>query len=254
MKAVFYSHRGTLRQKNEDAILAAGCIVSEAQMEVPAIVLSDCNNSLFVVADGMGGYEGGALAARMLLLSLLDRLGGDDAVDEGLLRNIFREVTEQMRKTAETNMSLGGMGTTIAGLAVREGEANIFNCGDCRVYRFRGGYLDKLSHDHSVVQRLVDSGEISEDEMRKHPRKNMVTSAVKADSGINGVSVFFRKYATVTGEKFFLCSDGVWETLALEELEECLRDEDMVKGCDSLRRRLLDSDCQDNIAFVFAEI
>jgi len=254
MRAVFFSHRGNKRRKNEDALLVSGCVVSEALMESPAVVFSDRRNALLVVADGMGGYEGGALAARMLVLSLLERFGGEESVDETELRNVLCEVAGRMKATAALDGSLGGMGTTFAGLAAREEGVCVFNCGDCRVYRFHGGYLDKLSRDHSVVQELVDSGTITEEEMRTHPRKNMVTSAVQVNADMSMAPLFFKNIPAAGGEKFFICSDGVWEALPLTELEECLGAEDMLKGCDELGRKLLETDCEDNVAFVFAEI
>jgi len=101
MKAVFYSHRGNERKGNEDALLALGCVVSEASMESPATVFLDGSNGLFAVVDGMGGYKGGALAAKMTVLSLLEGLSGDDTPDEESLRILLRETAERMR--AEPN-------------------------------------------------------------------------------------------------------------------------------------------------------
>lgn len=254
MKAVFYSHRGNERKGNEDALLARGCLVSGASMEHPATADFEGSNGLFAVVDGMGGYEGSALAAKMTVLSLLEGLSGDDSPDEESLRTLLRETAERMRTEAEYSPSLSSMGATLAGLVLREGVATAFNCGDCRVYRFRSGYLDRLSRDHSVVQELVDRGEIEEDDMRTHPRKNVVTSAVQASAAGQGTSVFLREFTYVEGDAFFLCSDGVWEALPVEALEECLRMEDMTEGCNELRKRLLETDCKDNITFVFLRV
>jgi len=90
--------------------------------------------------------------------------------------------------------------------------------------------------------------------MRTHPRKNVVTAAVQVNAEEGGINVFFRECSCLEGDAFFLCSDGVWVALPVEELEECLRTEDMTDGCDELPGRLLETDCKENMTFVFLRV
>ena len=253
IKTVFFSHRGNQRQFNEDALLANGCVVSGASMENPSSILHDGENGLFAVFDGMGGYTGGALAARIAVTAFLEELPFTLPLSEERLKNILTKISRSMKNEAEKEPSLAKMGATLAGLALSEVGVTLFNCGDCRVYRFRSGYLDRLSRDHSLVQELVDRGEIAEEEMRTHPQKNIVTATVQAGSG-EDISFFFRELPRVEGDEFFICSDGVWEALVIDELEECLRMEDMTEGCKKLSQRLLETECKDNISFVFLRL
>lgn len=252
MQIVFYSNRGNERKNNEDALIARGCVVSEVSMEHPAEFFVEDSRGLFAVIDGMGGYKGGELAARITALSLFNGFWNNVSLNEENLRDLFYDIAKRMHVEAEQNPLLSKMGATLAGLVLGEDVAVVFNCGDCRVYRFRSGYLDKISRDHSLVQEFADRGDISEEEMRTHPQKNVVTAAVQA-SGTNREDIVFylNKFSCADGDAFFLCSDGVWEALPVEEIEECLGIEDMVDGCEELRRRLMGTACKDNITFVF---
>ncbi len=128
--------------------MRGGALSPERAWNIRRLRTSRARNGLFAVVDCMGGYGGGALAAKMTVLSLLEGLSGDDSPDEESLRTLLRETAERMLAEAELSPLLSSMGATLAGLVLREESAFAFNCGDCRVYRFRSGYLDRLSRDH----------------------------------------------------------------------------------------------------------
>ena len=255
MHAICFTHRGKKRTTNQDALLAGGRVAAGESMEACGRASLDAERSLFVVVDGMGGYEGGEVAAKIVVETLLDSLppslpsSKEDA--EGEVRRALDDAARRMEAATREDMRLASMGTTLAGLWADDARAFVFNCGDCRVYRYRGRFLEKLSHDHSEVQELVDTGMIDEEEMRRHPRKNVVTSAVQAGGF---PALFFREYRRVAGDAFLLCSDGVWEALSVDEMEECLGAPDTMAACEELRRRLLATDCGDNVSFVFATL
>ena len=157
-----------------------------------------------------------------------------------------------MREASRRSAELASMGATIAGAAIDRGKKTVFafNLGDCRVYRFRGGFLDKLTHDHSRVQELFDRGEISEEEMRTHPHKNVVTAGVTADDP-SASALFCREFPLQEGDKFFACSDGVWEALPIDEIERSLSGDDPLSACAALQAKLFAAACGDNVSFVF---
>jgi protein phosphatase len=207
---------------------------------------------LLSVVDGLGGHFGGGRAAEILVRHLAEgekRFGPllDLETDRRLLLEILNEAREEMHSEFLRSPDLRDMGATLAGLLLRGRSALAFNCGDCRVYRFSRGEAEKLTHDHSVVQVLVDQGEITEEEMRLHPRKNVVTSAVTlADEAFE---LTLKAVSRTEGDDFFLCSDGVWETLSLEELTYRLNDPDPGVE-DRLFQRLLAAGCRDNVSFI----
>jgi len=118
------------------------------------------------------------------------------------------------------------------------------------VYRLQGGAIEKLTHDHSYVQELFDNGEISEDKMRTHPRKNIVTSGVIAN-GPSKPEFFCGEYSFKDGDKFFACSDGVWEALPIDEIQKTLSNGDVFAACSELQKRLISAEYRDNVSFVF---
>ena len=219
-------------------------------MEHPATLRQEGPKSLCAVIDGMGGYKGGALAARMSAGFLGKSFSDRSEVSKESLQDFFRSLLGKMEKEVERDPSLREMGATLAGLMLCQEAVFVFNCGDCRVYRFRSGYLERLSRDHSLVQELVDQGTLEEDAMRTHPQKNVVTAAVQASAAGEDPTFFLKAFTYVSGDAFFLCSDGVWEALPVESLEECLREEDAAQGCEMLCRRLLETPCRDNITFI----
>jgi protein phosphatase len=219
--------------------------------------------ALFAVIDGMGGYNGGALAARVLggELARARDIGGafDPARDGEAIRGALTRASEQMASIARQNQDMSQMGAAVAGLILRERGATAFNCGDCRVYRVNGGEMERITKDHSVVQALFENGDIDEDAMRTHPRKNIVTSAVTAN--VQEVpELYVRGLSRVEYDDYFICSDGVWEAMPARALGAALGDgfpeggfpEGGFPDCaDYLRRQLLSLECRDNISFIF---
>ena len=262
MKVVAYTNMGPVRDHNEDALFAGGNVISGTSMPGPQEIDEGAFPGCLVVIDGMGGYEGGELAARLVANSLLEEaqeagvrmrdIAAEIAKERiaGALRRAVRHITRAITETPGLSPM---MGATLAGVALCSNGVLTFNCGDCRVYRQQSGYLERLTHDHSLVQELCDQGDIDEEGMRTHPRKNTVTACVSADLAY--LNVYFRRVPYATGGRFFLCSDGVWETLPVEGLESCLRGQTLMEGATTLAGALLapGSGCRDNISFFFID-
>ena len=165
--------------------------------------------------------------------------------------DILIDAAKRISDAAVKNPELSSMGAVLAGVVFCLDAALVFNCGDCRVYRHNGKCLEKLSHDHSIVQMLCDQGEIDEDSMRTYPQKNIVTSCVSADLA-NSSLYLYQVPLLQEGQKFFMCSDGVWEALSDQEIEECLSVESTYEAACTLSKKLLElgDRCHDNISFV----
>ena len=243
---MFYTNRGCARKANEDAVFVGGCAVCGANMAAPSYI--DIDKEIFCVIDGMGGYFGGVEAARITAQAFQAAEEPDNKI---WLESILQRALQRMREAVSCSPELAGMGATFAGAVIDRDKKSIFvfNSGDCRVYRLQGGFLDKLTHDHSRVQELFDRGEISEEEMRTHPNKNIVTAGVIADE-IFATEFFCREFPLKDGDKFFACSDGVWEALPIDEIEKSLSGGDMLAACSELQKNLFLAECGDNVSFV----
>lgn len=227
------THTGLRRKRNEDAHLAAP--------------------PLFVVADGMGGHERGDVAAQLAVRKLAEvvgtattRAGVLDAV-----RAADREIWS--RSGADTERA---MGTTLCGLICLPDDAGqtvlVFNVGDSRVYRRRGGQLEQLTHDHSVVQELIDEGHIQPHEAETHPERNVITRSL--GSG-DPVDVDWWSVEAAVGDTFLLCSDGLVKEVALARITAVLTaSSDPQARADQLIAEALSSGGRDNVTVVVVEV
>jgi len=257
VNAVFITNRGVVRQENQDALFAARTIAS-GDMDSCEMVAFEEYPACLAVVDGMGGYEGGALAAHILAETFAEAVNRrafgqkfDPAADNAALSELLRKVSEKMASETGKNPSVSEMGATVAGVLVRETTATAFNCGDCRAYRISLGEMERLTRDHSVVQSLYESGAITEDEMRTHPRKNVVTSAVTANLR-ETPDIFVRTVSRVTEDEYFICSDGVWEAIPLDGMRSILAGA-YPESAERLRDTLIAARCRDNISFIWSK-
>jgi protein phosphatase len=252
--AVFVTHSGAVRRENQDALLIANS-VKTGDMNSCETYESSRFPACFAVIDGMGGHEGGALASFILAETFAEACDADDfgekfnlGEDEKTLKKILKKASERMYFEARKNPALSEMGAALAGLLIRENTTTAFNCGDCRAYRKCGNDIERLTKDHSIVQTLLDLGRITEDEMRTHPRKNIVTSAVTANPEIEP-DIYTHVISRIDDDEYFLCSDGVWETIPTDALGGFLAGP-MPDSAGKLLDALMTSKCRDNISFI----
>ena len=251
MKIEFMTHRGAVRPQNQDALQLGDRIWTN--LDVPESCKLDTLPLLISVVDGMGGYRGGEEAAEILACTLAEgancfaeKIDLDE--DTRLLNGLLSDACKKMAAVAHERPELAEMGAAVAGLLIRERTTLAFNCGDCRAYRFSMGELEKLTHDHSVVQQLFDNEAISEEEMRSHSRKNIVISAIGAK--FSEFELFVKPLSRMKDDAFFLCSDGVWEALSRKELTSCLSDE-APDAPQKLFDALIRAECHDNVSFIW---
>ena len=202
---------GLVREANEDALLA--------------------QPPVFVVADGMGGHDGGEIASRIVVEEFAqlaergyDPRGGPDAV-LATLRSCQRRLKEYAagRRGSDGGPWHGGTTAVVALLVETDhGPAWLLtNLGDSRIYRVAGGELLRVSTDHSVVQELVDAGRISEDQARVHPERHIVTRAL---GGPDPLDPDFFLLALGEAGRILLCSDGVTDLIRDAEIAAVLGD------------------------------
>jgi len=202
---------GLVREVNEDAYLAA-----------PPV---------FVVADGMGGHEGGDVASA-IVVEEFGRLA-----DEGYDPRRGAEVVAATLRTCQERITgyaagLGAGGsrrfrsgtTAVVALLVEDDDGPkwlLANLGDSRIYRYADGVLERVSVDHSVVQELVDAGQITEEQSLVHPERHIVTRAL---GGPDPLDPDFFSWALTDAERILLCSDGVTDLVRDHLLADLLRD------------------------------
>ena len=242
-------------QLTEAAITDKGAVRSDNE----DIYYTNIKNGIFFVSDGMGGNLGGKLASKtvyeklpqLLKKSLLNKNLNQSNIENNLTK-ILNEVNNEIHKFANAQKSLKKIGATIALLYIQENKAVIAHLGDSRIYLHRDNKLERLTKDHSVVQTLVDSGNLQEKNIHKHPAKgNLLKSLGGADKVIPDIKTIEIK----RGDRFLLTSDGVTDIISDFELEALLnRKEHISKICKDLFNETIAAGSPDNVTSVFIEI
>ena len=172
----------------------------------------------FVVADGMGGHAGGATASRMAVQAILEGGGGSPEPD-ARLRHAFEVANQKIHQKAQDDSRFAGMGTTAVALAFEKGRCWVGNVGDSRAYRLRGGQLEAVSEDHSVVAEFVRRGYIDAAVARNHPRRNELLRSLGTSAE---VEVDVDPVDAAPGDTFMLCSDGLCGVVEDDAIAEIL--------------------------------
>ena len=233
MKAVSRTHIGNVRASNQDALL-----VQEGDFGVSA------------VADGMGGHKAGDVASQMAVAIVGERLKGLRPT-AGALKKGIEEANRKIYDQQLTNRDLSGMGTTMTALWEDQKRILLGHVGDSRAYRVRGGEMDQLSQDHSMVGELVRQGVLTLEEAQRHPYRNIITRALGAESTVD---VDIMDLAKLPGDIYLICSDGLYEYIQDEEMKRILLSQPMNQAADTLLSLALHRGGQDNISLVIGEV
>lgn len=177
-----------------------------------------------VVADGAGGHQGGQVASRLAVRALLSRFSESPVATAAELEALVRETNRAVLDGRASSPGLAEMYTTIVCLSadLRQGTISWVHCGDSRLYWFRDGRLMERTRDHSLVQALVDAGVLEEDQIRTHPRRSTLQSALGMQEGDLTLASQPAAPPFEGANAFLLCSDGVWEHLSDATLEDLL--------------------------------
>jgi PPM family protein phosphatase len=178
---------------------------------------------LAVVADGMGGYEGGQDASRLAVDTVIgfyrDFLGDDP---QQALLGALLSAHERIRECGVANPHLHGMGTTCTALVVVQDWLYFAHVGDSRLYLVRGGRITQLTRDHSYVSRLVESGVISREEAEHHPQRNILTAALGTTTDLV-MDAPEEAELLLPGDVLVICTDGLWGQVRDSEILEAVR-------------------------------
>ncbi|MBB4914460.1 PP2C family protein-serine/threonine phosphatase [Streptosporangium saharense] len=209
---------------------------------------------LLAIADGMGGHAGGEIASSLAVTALAaldDSLphGGVDLVTT--IKNAARDVNHALRERSEQDPTLKGMGTTFTAMLWDGASFALAHVGDSRAYLLRGGALYQITHDHTLVQSLVDDGRITPEQAAEHPRRSMVLRVLEG-TGDGELDLSLRE--AKLGDRYLLCSDGLTAVVGPETLFNTLSD---IDDPDEVARWLIDlanrGGGPDNITCVVAD-
>jgi protein phosphatase len=229
------SHVGMVRSNNQDSGFAGA--------------------HLFLVADGLGGHAGGdvasAIAAKEMAALDVPPTSSPEATTN-TLRTAILETNAKLRGTVKDRPELAGLGTTFTGFIPVGDRLALAHIGDSRLYLLRDNHLQQITKDHTFVQRLVDSGKITEEEAKTHPRRSVlmrvlgdVDSSPQVDTDV---------LDTRPGDVWLLCSDGLCGYVEDHDIEKILRRRTSLQGAvDSLIDKSLAHGAPDNVTVVLVE-
>jgi serine/threonine protein phosphatase PrpC len=215
------------------------------------------SSSLLAVADGMGGHAGGEVASQIAIKTLSTLVPVLTAPDidtdsiEDLLLNSLHTIDAEISHVASDEIELRGMGTTLTALLIRDDRVALLHVGDSRCYRLRGNTFEQLTHDHTVLQELLDSGTISIAEAQDHPQRSMLTQVLMGEGSVAPVLMV---YEVNSKDRFLLCSDGLSSVLTEKEIKSLLKKSNRDDVVEALVEATYANGAPDNVTVVVADV
>lgn len=209
MGAVFMTDRGRVRQHNEDS---------------GGVFYNGDGSRLAVVADGMGGHRAGDVASTMAIKQLQEyweqsrQIGTPDEAQQWIMEQVSK-INKQLYEHSNHHEECKGMGTTLVAVICTDTFCTIGHIGDSRCYILNENGFSQLTEDHSLVNELVRSGQISKEDAEHHPRKNILLRALGT---AEQVAVDVKSIEIEKGDLLLLCSDGLSNKVSDEKLQEIL--------------------------------
>ncbi|GGE65914.1 Stp1/IreP family PP2C-type Ser/Thr phosphatase [Priestia taiwanensis] len=241
MRTFFMTNQGKVRQHNEDC---AGVFENEV------------GNILGIVADGMGGHRAGDVASSMAVKHFASVWKDTEEFTtpqqaEQWIKEQVTIANQQMYEYASNNMECQGMGTTLVVVICTHHFMTIGHVGDSRCYMLSGESFTQLTEDHSLVNELVRTGQISKEDAEVHPRKNVLMRALGTEER---VALDMKTLAWEVDDTVLLCSDGLSNKVSMQQLNDTLRtDETIERKAETLVQLANDLGGEDNITLVLIE-
>ncbi|ALX66033.1 PP2C family protein-serine/threonine phosphatase [Microbacterium sp. XT11] len=229
------SHTGKVRSNNQDSGYSGA--------------------NLFVVADGMGGHAGGDVASSIAIQRMepLDQAYASTDDAQASLQAAATTAANDLIRAAKDRPELAGLGTTLSAIIMVDDYAVIGHIGDSRIYLYRDDVLTQITTDHTFVQRLVDSGRITPEEARYHPRRSVLMRVLSDMDADPELDMFVMH--TQPGDRWLLCSDGLSGVVDEAHILKAMR-LGMAPGrtADNLLKQALDGGAPDNVTIVLVEV
>jgi len=225
------THVGNVRMHNEDCY------------EV------DAEANFCVLADGMGGHEGGEIASRIVVDCVSREVRNGKPMPEALVLAHYA-----VRKAADNGEGKPGMGSTAVALKLENGDFDVVWVGDSRAYVWDGKQLTQITKDHSLVQHMVDEGRITPEEALVHPQRNYITQAIGM-SDLHKMEVGRVQGRLQHGQQLLLCSDGLSSEISTAEMIEILALElNESQKVDLMIQKSLDNGGADNVTVLLVTV
>ena len=210
--------------------------------------------TLVVVADGMGGSRAGEVASRLAVETVLRSYR--EAPGEDLLEDLHHAVEAANRvvhRESAAHPELSGMGTTCTAVVLRGADAYLAHVGDSRAYLIQDGVIRQLTRDHSLVAQLVREGQLTPDQAKVDPRRNVVTRSVGVGAAVE-IDAEHGPGLLHPGDTVLVCSDGLHGVVSDEELRAAGSSADLEQGCRDAIRLANQRGGPDNITVVLARV
>lgn len=240
MQIAYQSSTGKIRDKNEDAV---GAFKNQTGL------------ILALITDGIGGNNAGEVASQMVVTHMgaafeTTSISSLDKIETWFENQLAKENTAIIDES-NTDTRLHGMGTTIVATLIDGKQSLIANIGDSRGYVYSNGQFTQITEDHSYVNELVKHGDITPDQAKTNPYKNIITKSL----GINNDSAAdFKPYTAQPGDQILLCTDGLTNMVDDADIEKILSmDEELQTKCDMLVSLANQNGGLDNITVLIAQ-
>ncbi|MEW6585016.1 MAG: PP2C family serine/threonine-protein phosphatase [Nitrospirota bacterium] len=248
-KTAYYMHMG-LRESQEDCLFINGKIFQDRMFREVAFETVPSAAAAFAVCDGMGGRRMGEWASRYVCEKLVEHLKDFELSVEFVGRVLYK-IQSRMEKE-----SVNDSGATVAGVALANRKAILFNAGDARVYKLNTEDMTRVSHDHSLLQSNIDQGYLSVDEAASFPFRNIIEFGMgdvfRRQWASGEKKPFVREDLIKDDECYLICSDGVHDVLTDREISAALRDDPFALTAafvETLKSRM-----KDNFSFILVAV
>ncbi|HEY6766204.1 MAG TPA: PP2C family serine/threonine-protein phosphatase [Candidatus Sulfotelmatobacter sp.] len=229
---------GLLRENNEDSYL-----YWEPERDAD---FRD-KGRLGVIADGMGGYEGGQEASRIAVQTVREVYeNARHHEPKAVLLEALTLAHGRIQSYGLEHPAFQGMGTTCTAFAILGPQLYFGHVGDSRLYLIRDGIISKLTRDHSYVSRLVESGIVRSEDAESHPQRHILTAALGSGTEV-AADISTQPVPLKKGDVLILCTDGLWGQVTEAELVSAAKDKSAVQACLTLARLALERGGPDNI-------
>lgn len=210
---------------------------------------------LAVIADGMGGAEGGQYASRIAVETVIDVYSAADSNvrPQERLSRAFSEANARVQQKALQNPLLHGMGTTLTAFALIGDQLYFAHVGDSRLYLFRRGRLLQLTHDHSLVARLVEQGVVRAEDAENHPQKHVLIAAIGVSDTVDP-EIPAAPVSPEPGDLLVQCTDGLWGQVNDAEITSILSSQSPPAASRALIARAKELGGPDNITVQVARV